>query len=141
MHNHFIFFSVVFNDNASWNHDWKYTEWTCWSLKLIELLRSISSLASHNGMLALTDTEPSSRTFLFLLFIYSHVHTLSGSHRYPALLPHSSPLSPSVPGRNLSLISLKKRHKHNKEDKPFLLVELRIAIQRDSYYCFCVPMC
>jgi hypothetical protein len=27
---------------------------------------------------------------------------------------------------------LKKRHKHNKEDKALLLVELRIAIQRDS---------
>jgi hypothetical protein len=27
---------------------------------------------------------------------------------------------------------LKKRHKHNKEDEAFLLVELRIAIQRDS---------
>jgi hypothetical protein len=27
---------------------------------------------------------------------------------------------------------LKRRHKHNKEDKAFLLVELRIAIQRDS---------
>jgi hypothetical protein len=25
---------------------------------------------------------------------------------------------------------LKKRHKHNKEDKVFLLVELRIAIQK-----------
>jgi hypothetical protein len=32
----------------------------------------------------------------------------------------------------LSLILLKKRHKHNKEDKVFLLVELRIAIQKDS---------
>jgi hypothetical protein len=31
---------------------------------------------------------------------------------------------------------LKRRHKHNKEDKAFLLVELRIAIQKDSYYCF-----
>jgi hypothetical protein len=31
----------------------------------------------------------------------------------------------------LSLILLKRRHKHNKEDKAFLLVELRIAIQRD----------
>jgi hypothetical protein len=30
---------------------------------------------------------------------------------------------------------------HNKKDKAFLLVELRIAIQRDSYYCFHVPMC
>jgi hypothetical protein len=27
---------------------------------------------------------------------------------------------------------LKRRHKHNKEDKAFLLVELRIAMQRDS---------
>jgi hypothetical protein len=27
---------------------------------------------------------------------------------------------------------LKKRHKHNKENKVFLLVELRIVIQRDS---------
>jgi hypothetical protein len=27
---------------------------------------------------------------------------------------------------------LKKRHKHNKEDKAFLLVELRIAIQKYS---------
>jgi ribosomal protein RSM22 (predicted rRNA methylase) len=36
----------------------------------------------------------------------------------------------------LSLILLKKRHKHNKEDKAFLLVELRIVIQRDSYCCF-----
>jgi hypothetical protein len=27
---------------------------------------------------------------------------------------------------------LKRRHKHNKRDKAFLLVEIRIAIQRDS---------
>jgi hypothetical protein len=27
---------------------------------------------------------------------------------------------------------LKKRHKHNKENKAFLLVELRIGIQKDS---------
>jgi hypothetical protein len=27
---------------------------------------------------------------------------------------------------------LKRRHKHNKEDKACLLVELKIAIQRDS---------
>jgi hypothetical protein len=36
---------------------------------------------------------------------------------------------------------LKKGHKHNKEDKAFLLVELRIPIQKDSYYCSHVPMC
>jgi hypothetical protein len=29
----------------------------------------------------------------------------------------------------------------NKKDKVFLLVELRIATQKDSYYCFHVPMC
>jgi hypothetical protein len=27
---------------------------------------------------------------------------------------------------------LKRRHKHNKKDKAFLLVEIRTAIQRDS---------
>jgi hypothetical protein len=27
---------------------------------------------------------------------------------------------------------LKRRHKHNKENKAFFLVEFRIAIQRDS---------
>jgi hypothetical protein len=32
----------------------------------------------------------------------------------------------------LSLILLKKIHKHNKEHKAFLLVELRIAIQKYS---------
>jgi hypothetical protein len=36
---------------------------------------------------------------------------------------------------------LKRRYKHNKKDKAFLLAELRVAIQRDSYYCFHVPMC
>jgi hypothetical protein len=41
----------------------------------------------------------------------------------------------------LWLILLKNRHKHNKKEKAFLLVELRIAIQKDSYYCSNVPMC
>jgi hypothetical protein len=27
---------------------------------------------------------------------------------------------------------LKRRHKHNKKDKAFLLVEIKIAVQRDS---------
>jgi hypothetical protein len=31
---------------------------------------------------------------------------------------------------------LKERHKPNKKDKAFLLVELRIAIQKYSYHCF-----
>jgi hypothetical protein len=76
----------------------------------------------------------------FFLFIYSHVHTLFGSFLLPVPLPHPlPPFPPSV--LPLSLILLKKRHKHNKEDKAFLLVELRIAIQRNSYYSFHVPMC
>jgi hypothetical protein len=52
------------------------------------------------------------------------------------LLPPSPPQFQAGPFLPLSLILLKKRHKHNKEDKVFLLVELKIAIQRDSYYCF-----
>jgi hypothetical protein len=47
----------------------------------------------------------------------------------------SSPLPPhfqAEPVLPLSLILLKKRHKHEKEEKAFLLVELRIAIQRNS---------
>jgi hypothetical protein len=42
------------------------------------------------------------------------------------------PLFQAEPVLSLSLILLKRRHKHNKEDKAFLLVELRIAIQKDS---------
>jgi hypothetical protein len=61
---------------------------------------------------------------------------LFGSFLHPAPLPCPLPTyllqfqaDPVLP---LSLILLKKRHKPNKEDKAFLLVELRIAIQRDS---------
>jgi hypothetical protein len=36
---------------------------------------------------------------------------------------------------------LKKKVKHNKEGKVFLVVELKISTQRDSYYGFRVPMC
>jgi hypothetical protein len=49
--------------------------------------------------------------------------------------PVSSPLPPrfqAEPVLPLSLILLKRKHKHNKKDKAFLLVELRIAIQKDS---------
>jgi hypothetical protein len=64
-----------------------------------------------------------------LLFIYSHVHTLFGSFPPPtALLPHFK-AEPVLP---LSLILLKRRHKHNKKEKALLLVELRTAIQKDS---------
>jgi hypothetical protein len=67
----------------------------------------------------------------FKLFIYSY------SVIYPPCSPPlPSPLSPSQfradPILPLSLILLKKRHKSNKEEKAFLLVELRIAIQKYS---------
>jgi hypothetical protein len=51
---------------------------------------------------------------------------------YIASFPPFPPQFQTGPVLPLSLILLKKRHEHNKEDKVFLLVELRIAIQRDS---------
>jgi hypothetical protein len=71
----------------------------------------------------------------FSLFIYSYVHTMIGPFLPPVPAPPSSSnllrfqAQPVLP---LPLILLKRRHKHNKEDKVFLIVELRIAIQRDS---------
>jgi hypothetical protein len=69
--------------------------------------------------------------FIFISLNYSFIHMCVHC------LGHFSPLSPSpqpLPSPNfqighvlpLSLILLKKRHKHNKEDKVFLLV-------KDSY--------
>jgi hypothetical protein len=83
----------------------------------------------------------------FLLFIYSHVRTLFGSSPPPSPPPAPScspslPLPPpfqAEPVLPLSLILLKRGHKHNKKDKVFLLV-------KDSYierfqHCFHVQMC
>jgi hypothetical protein len=69
------------------------------------------------------------------LFIYSHVCALFGSFLPPTPFPYhlpSFPLFQAGPVLPLSLILLKKSHKPNKEDKTFLLVELRIAIQKYS---------
>jgi hypothetical protein len=66
-------------------------------------------------------------------FFYSLIHMCTH-----CLGHFSHPLSPTPPHFQaesvlpLSLILLKRKHKHNKKDKAFLLVELRIAIQRDS---------
>jgi hypothetical protein len=76
--------------------------------------------------------------FFFSLFTYSHVHTLFGSFLLPDHCSLPTPSHPTSPGFQaepilpLTLILLKRRHKHNKKDKAFLLVEIRIAIQRDS---------
>jgi hypothetical protein len=66
-----------------------------------------------------------SRLLLFL-FTYSHVHTLFGSFLplspTPTLSPHP-PRFKADPVLPLSLILFKRRHKHDKEDKVFLLVK------------------
>jgi hypothetical protein len=51
---------------------------------------------------------------------------------YPHLSPPSPPQFQAGPFLHLSLVLLKKRDKPNKEDKVFLLAELRIAIQKES---------
>jgi hypothetical protein len=70
---------------------------------------------------------------LFVLFTCAYIIWVISP---PCLPPPPSPLFPSqfqaghfLP---LSLVLLKKRDKPNKEDKVFLLVELRTAIQKYS---------
>jgi hypothetical protein len=81
------------------------------------------------------DMNPCSYTNLIFLFIYSHVSTLSVPFLPPA--PHSLPL-PSLPGRICSALfcNFVEEKTRNNKDKVVLLVEIRIAIQRDSYHCF-----
>jgi hypothetical protein len=79
--------------------------------------------------------------FLFYFFlVYSHVHTLFWSFLHPAPLSLCPPEFQAGLILPLSLILLKKGYMHNKKDKEFLLVELRIAVQKESYNCFHVPM-
>jgi hypothetical protein len=65
--------------------------------------------------------------FFIFLFIYSHVHTLFESFLTPSLTSSVSPPTPprfqADPVLPLSLILLKRRHKHIKKDKVFLLVK------------------
>jgi hypothetical protein len=51
---------------------------------------------------------------------------------FSPLCPPPLPQFQAGPVLPLSLILVKKRMKYNKEDKTFLLVELRIAIQKYS---------
>jgi hypothetical protein len=69
--------------------------------------------------------------FFILSFFYSHVHTLLRSFLPTCLLTLTHPFQ-AGPVLPLSLVLLKKRDKPNKEDKVFLLLELRIAIQKYS---------
>jgi hypothetical protein len=71
--------------------------------------------------------------FIILLFICAYIVWVI-SPLFPSS-PLSSPFPPQFqagPVLPLSLVLLKKRDKPNKEDKAFLLVELRIAIQKYS---------
>jgi hypothetical protein len=87
------------------------------------------------------------RRAIYYFFIHLFTCAYIGSFLHPASLPNPLPTSPPLsllpslppvppqfqagPILPLSLILLKKRHKHNKEDKAFLLVVLRIAIYRE----------
>jgi hypothetical protein len=75
----------------------------------------------------------------FSFFLIIHLFTcayiiwvISAPDRLLSLLPPTLPQFQADPVLPLSLILLKKRHKPNEEDKAFLLVELRIAIQKYS---------
>jgi hypothetical protein len=59
-----------------------------------------------------------------------HFWVISSSFSPPPPSPPFSPQFQAGPVLPLSLVLLKKRDKNNKEDKVFLLVELRIAIQK-----------
>jgi hypothetical protein len=68
------------------------------------------------------------------IYFYSFIHTCTHClGHYSALSPTTS-LSPPTPFFQVesvlpfSLILLKRRHKHNKEDKSFLPVEIRVVI-------------
>jgi hypothetical protein len=106
---------------------------TGWLQNMI-LLISASWIAKITGV----SHQRPPKHFLFL-FLIIHLFTCAyivwvisppclTSLPFPPFPPHFQ-TEPVLP---LSLILLKKRHKYNKEDKVFLLVELRIAIQKDS---------
>jgi hypothetical protein len=75
--------------------------------------------------------HPHQQLWVFFLNYYSFIHICIHflGHFFP--LPLSLTLFPSCSLLPLFLILLKRRHKHNKEDKVYFLVELRRAIQRD----------
>jgi hypothetical protein len=109
----------------------------CWVRTLRHLSRSYN--VSNVSYIEIT---PSTALLFFVVVVVHFTCAYIIWVTSPSWPPPSPfPLSPSQfqagPVLPLSLILLKKRHKDNKEDK----VELRIAIQRDSYYCFRISMC
>jgi hypothetical protein len=93
---------------------------------------------SDCSMVCQFHSQRNSQLHSFFLFTCSFIHMCIHCLGHFSTLLRSAALPPSplqlqaglvLP---LSLILLKRRHKHNKKDKAVLLVELRIAIQRDS---------
>jgi hypothetical protein len=71
--------------------------------------------------------------FLIHLFTCPYiVWAISPPTPYPILLSLKPPHFQAEPVLSLSLVLLKREHSKNKKDKAFLLVEIRIAIQRGS---------
>jgi hypothetical protein len=74
--------------------------------------------------------------FIYLNYSFIHMCIYCLGHFSPCRPPLLFPLLPAQfqagPVLPLSLILLKKRHKPNKEDKAFLPLELRTAIQKYS---------
>jgi hypothetical protein len=78
------------------------------------------------------------RDLFIYLFHYSFIHMCIHCLGHFPSCPPPQPSSPSLlhiqaePVLPLSLILLKRTHKHNKEDKEFLVVKLKRAIQKYS---------
>jgi hypothetical protein len=92
------------------------------AIKLINI-----SITSHSYHLSVS--------LLFFIHLFTcayNVWVISPPCPLPPLSPPHPPRFQAETVLPLSLILLKKRHKHNKKDIVFLLVELRIAIQKDS---------
>jgi hypothetical protein len=112
-------------------------------------MRAPFSSYPHQHLLLCSYFFSMETVFIYLFIYLFFVHLFTCAYIVwvisPPCPPPPFPPSPSQfqagPILPLWMILLKKRHKHNKKDKAFLLVELRIAIQKDSYYCSHVPMC
>jgi hypothetical protein len=92
----------------------------------------------HQSQMPWTNTSETMSQIIFTPFKNSFIHMcIHCLGHFSPMVPTPTISFPSPPCFQaetvlpLSLILLKRRHKH-KKDKAFLLVELRIAIQRDS---------
>jgi hypothetical protein len=66
--------------------------------------------------------------FLFFFKKIFIIHLFTCAYIVWVISPHCPSCFQAKPVLPFSPLLLKRRHKHNKEDKAFLLVELRIAV-------------